>query len=173
MRRIGVDPGSRRTGLALAEPDVQVAYPLKTIEHRGLRQAAALVAEEVRLANAQQIIVGFPLRTDGSEGESARRVREFAKLIESATAVPVVLWDERLSTVEVERRLSRARVFGRKRRKVVDQAAATLILQSYLDSIGNSLWVEESNHQVEPSGKEQRRRRGDGGGGRRRRERRK
>ena len=173
MRRIGVDPGSRRTGLALAEPDVQVAYPLKTIEHKGLRQAAALVAEEVRLANAQQVVVGLPLRTDGSEGEAARRVREFAKLIESATTVPVVLWDERLSTVEVERRLSLARVFGRKRRKVVDQAAATLILQSYLDSIGNSVWAEKSNYEVEPSGKAQLRRRGDGKGGRRRRERRK
>ncbi len=171
MRRIGVDPGSRRTGLAFAEPDVQVAYPLKTIEHKGFRQAAALVADEVRLANAQEIIVGLPLRTDGTEGEAARRVREFAERVEAATTLPVVLWDERLSTVEVERRLSRAQVFGRKRRKVVDQAAATLILQSYLDSIGDGVWAEETNQQVEPSEKLKRRRRGGGDRGRRRRER--
>lgn len=171
MRRIGVDPGSRRTGLAFAEPDVQVAYPLKTIEHNGFRQAAALVADEARLAHAQQIVVGLPLRTDGTEGEAARRVREFVAMIEAATTVPVVLWDERFSTAEVERRLSRARVFGKKRRKVVDQAAATLILQSYLDSIGDSVWAAEINQQIEPSGKVRRRRREGGQGERRRRER--
>jgi len=171
MRRIGVDPGSRRTGLAFAEPDVQVAYPLKTIEHDGLRQAAALVADEARLANAQEIVVGLPLRTDGTEGEAARRVREFVELIEAAITVPVILWDERLSTAEVERRLSRARVFGKKRRRVVDQAAAALILQSYLDSIGDSVWAEEINQQVEPSEKVRRRRRGNSEGRKRRRER--
>lgn len=170
MRRIGVDPGFRRTGLAFAEPDVQLACPLKTIEHEGFQQAVALVADEVRLADAQEIVVGLPLRTDGTEGDAARRVRKFAEMLEAATAIPVVLWDERLSTVEIERRLSSARVFGKKRRKVVDQAAATLILQSYLDSIGDNVWAEEINPRVEPSVKINRRRRG-GGGGRRRRER--
>jgi putative Holliday junction resolvase len=173
MRRIGVDPGSRRTGLAFAEPDVRVAYPLKTVEHKGIRQAAAMVADEVRLTKAEEIVVGLPLRIDGTEGEAARRVREFVGLVEAETKLPVVLWDERLSTVEVERHLSRAQVFGKKRRKVVDQAAATLILQSYLDSIGESVWVEEINQQVEPSGKATRRRRGGGERGKRRRERQK
>jgi putative Holliday junction resolvase len=150
-----------------------VAYPLKTIEHKGIQQAAALVADEVRSADAQEIVVGLPLRTDGTEGEAARRVREFADLVEAATTVPVILWDERLSTVQVERRLTRARVFGRKRRRVVDQAAATLILQSYIDSKEESVWPEEIHQQIEPSGKAKRRRRGDGEGGKRRRERRK
>jgi putative Holliday junction resolvase len=146
-----------------------VAYPLKTIEHKGIQQAVALVADEVRSTKAEEIVVGLPLRTDGTEGEAARRVREFAELVETATTVPVILWDERLSTVQVEQRLTRARVFGRKRRNVVDQAAATLILQSYLDSIRESVWVDEIHQQVEQSARVKPRRRGGGEGGRRRR----
>jgi putative holliday junction resolvase len=164
MRRIGVDPGSRRTGLALSEPDVRVAYPFKTVEHTGLDEAARLVADEVRSANAQEVVVGLPLRTDGVEGEAARNVRRFAALLEELTAVPVVLWDERLSTAAAHKHLSDSNVHGKKRRKVVDQAAATLILQSYLDSIGKSPWEEELTLENAPPGKADRRRdRGAGG----------
>jgi putative holliday junction resolvase len=170
MRRIGVDPGSRRTGLALSEPDVRVAYPFKTIEHKGFDEAARLVADEVRSANIEEVVVGLPLRTDGVEGEAARNVRRFATLLEELTSVPVILWDERLSTAAAHKHLSDANVYGKKRRTVVDQAAATLILQSYLDSIGESPWEEELILENAPLGKADRRR-GRGAGGKRCRER--
>lgn len=152
---------------------MRIAYPLKTIEHRGYEQAALMVAAEVSSANAQQVVIGLPLRSDGSEGEAARSVRRFAAMVEASSTVPVVLWDERLSTAAAERHLSSARIFGKKRRSVVDQAAATLILQSYLDAIGKSAWVEEEILQIGPAVKSDRRRRGRSAGEKRWRERRK
>jgi putative Holliday junction resolvase len=101
-----------------------------------LKRAALAVADEVRATGAGEVVVGLPIRGDGTEGESARRARDFARRVEEIASVPVVLWDERLTTVAAERSLTEAGVRGRKRKKVVDQAAATLILQGYLDSIG-------------------------------------
>jgi putative Holliday junction resolvase len=135
MRRLGVDPGTRRIGLALSEADVAVALPHKTIEIAGAKEASRRVAEEVAATGAAEVVVGLPIRTDGSEGESARRARALAASVEEMTGTVVVLWDERLTTAAAERSLSEAGVRGRRRRAVMDQAAATLILQSYLDSL--------------------------------------
>ncbi len=134
MRRLGIDPGQRRIGLALSEPGVSVAYPHKTIEHTGMKQAASLVAREIRDNAIEEVIIGLPLRTDGRPGEPARCAQQLAALLREMTGIPVVAWDERMSTAAAHRSLAEAGVRGKRRREVVDQAAATLILQSYLDA---------------------------------------
>ena len=134
MRRLGIDPGERRFGLALSEPGVEVASPYKTIEHSGLKQAASMVAREIRENAIEEVVIGLPLRTDGRRGEPAKRAQQLADLLREMTGVPVVAWDERMTTAAAHRSLATAGVRGKRRRKVVDQVAATLILQSYLDA---------------------------------------
>jgi putative Holliday junction resolvase len=136
VRRLGIDPGDRRVGLALSEPGLNVACPHKTIEHTGLKQAAARIAEEIRENEIQEVVIGLPLRTDGRPGEAARRARQLGELVQEMTGVKVVPWDERMTTAAAHRSLAAAGVRGKRRRKVVDQAAAALILQSYLDAGG-------------------------------------
>ena len=134
MRRLAVDPGTARTGLAVAEQDMFVATPLRTLHHRGPQAALNAIVEVAREISAQEIILGLPLRMDGSEGEAARRARRLAEALQARVEIPVVLWDERLTTVSAHRALGDQGVRGRSRREVVDQAAATLLLQSYLDA---------------------------------------
>lgn len=138
MRRLGVDPGARRIGLALSDPELAIAYPYKTISHAGGDEGARLVADEIKSEAVVEVVVGLPLRLDGSEGEAARRARLFARQIEEASGVPVVMWDERLSTGQAQRALTEMGVRSRKGRQVVDQMAATLLLQSYLDARSHS-----------------------------------
>lgn len=140
MRRLGVDPGSVRTGLAFCESGVSVAVPHGTLRHRTLAEAAQQVAAVARERDVQEIVVGLPLRLDGSEGEAARRCRRFVSALGEHLEVPVILWDERLSTAAAERVLNTTGVHGKARREVVDQAAATLLLQNYLDSRQEQPW---------------------------------
>lgn len=140
MRRLGVDPGSVRTGLAFCEAGVSVAVPHGTLRHRSLADAAQQVAAVARERDVQEIVVGLPLRMDGSEGEAARRCRRFVAELGKLLEVSIVLWDERLSTAEAERALDATQVYGKARREVVDQAAATLLLQNYLDARQEHPW---------------------------------
>lgn len=140
MRRLGVDPGSVRTGLSVSEAGLSVAVPRATLRHKTAREAVKAVAVVASEVEAQEIVVGLPLRLDGSEGEAARRSRLFASALEAATRRPVVLWDERLSTAQADRALTVQGVRGKARKDVVDQAAATLLLQSYLDAQENATW---------------------------------
>ena len=135
-RILGVDPGRRRVGLALSdEAEGRMALPFATVD-RGRDDAKA--AEKVRVALAgqpvQTAVVGLPLRLDGSEGEAARRGRRFGEALRAALGVDIVYWDERLTTVSAERGLRAMGVRGQAQRRVVDQAAAALILQGWLDA---------------------------------------
>ncbi|MDD9944263.1 MAG: Holliday junction resolvase RuvX [Myxococcales bacterium] len=134
MRRMGIDAGSRRTGLALSESGMAVACPHATIEHATRKEALERVCAAALAADAEELVVGLPLRLDGREGEAARRARRLAQALEARLGLPVVLWDERLTTAAAERALIEQGLDGRERRKVVDQVAATLILQSFLDA---------------------------------------
>jgi len=140
-RRLGVDVGKVRVGVAISDPDGILATPLVTVPRdRGAAPDAVPgdIAELVRLVaehEAVQIVVGLPLRLNGAEGPAAIDIRAYAgRLAEAAGAVPVVLADERMSTVVATRRLSERGVRGRRQRAVVDQAAAVEILQSWLDA---------------------------------------
>lgn len=135
---MGIDPGQRRTGLAICEDGLSVAVPAGTVEHTGFDEAVARVRSAIEAADVQQVVIGLPLRLDGSEGQAARRVRRFVDALSRGLEVSIELWDERMSTVSAERALVSQGMDGRARRKVIDQAAATIMLQSYLDAHGES-----------------------------------
>ena len=140
-RRLGVDVGKVRVGVAVSDPDGILATPLVTVS-RDLGAAAdsvpADMAELVRLVGeheAVQIVVGLPVQLSGTEGAAAIDIRAYAERLARAVGhVPIVLADERMSTVVATRRLAERGVRGRRQRAVVDQAAAVEILQSWLDA---------------------------------------
>ena len=133
MRAIGIDLGSVRIGVAVAPDDVSVAVPYEVLERSGKRARdhralAGMVAD----VGAEVVVIGLPTSLDGSEGPAAAAVRAEAGEIEAALDVPVVLVDERYTTVTAERMLAEGGVRGPARREV----AAAVILQSWLDSGG-------------------------------------
>ncbi len=131
--RLGVDPGDARIGVARSDPSGFLATPVETVR-RGkgdLARIAAIAEEE----NAFEIVVGLPRSLSGREGPSAAKARDFAKALARRVApMPVRLCDERLTTVSAESMLRDRGKKGDKRRSVVDQAAAVLILQQALDT---------------------------------------
>ena len=131
--RLGIDPGDARIGVARSDPSGFLATPVETVR-RGkgdLGRIAALVAEE----EAVEVVVGLPRSLSGGEGPAAVKAREFAaRLARRVAPVPVRLCDERLTTVSAEAMLRDRGRKGGKRRAVVDQAAAVLILQHALDT---------------------------------------
>jgi putative Holliday junction resolvase len=135
LRAIGLDLGERRIGVSLSDSGGTVATPYEVVQRSGDRdrdhREIARLAEE---AGAELIVIGLPLSLDGSKGPAATAVEAEAESIRLRIGLPVELWDERLSTVEATHRLQAAGVRGRKRRHVVDQVAATVILQSWLDA---------------------------------------
>ena len=137
MRRLGIDLGTVRTGLALAEPEMLVATPLCTVQHASLPEAVKRVAEVIAREGIEQAIVGLPLRLDGSEGDAARRVRYFAQALSQTARIPVRLWDERLSTVAAQQSLRAQGMKQQRQRRVVDQVAATLLLQAFLEHLSS------------------------------------
>ena len=135
MRAVGLDLGTRRIGVALSNSAGTVATPYDVLTRSDDRvddhgRIAAIVDE----AGAGVVVVGLPLSLDGSVGPAARDVLDEADELRARLPVAVMTWDERLSTVEAQRRLRSAGVKGRKGRRVVDQVAATVILQSWLDA---------------------------------------
>ena len=134
-RALGLDLGARRIGVALCDSAGTLATPYEVVQRSGDRQRDhRRIAELVDEAGAEVVVVGLPLSLDGSAGPAAQGVEAEAAELREHLLVPVELWDERLSTVEATRRLQSAGVSGRKRRHVIDQVAATVILQSWLDA---------------------------------------
>lgn len=130
-KALGIDLGTVRTGIAVEVLGIAQPFKVLTVlDEELVREIAAVGAEE----GATEFVVGHPLRLDGTEGEAALRTREMADALRAATGKPVVLWDERLTTAQAERSLVGAGVRRRKRRSVVDEVAATVMLQSYLDA---------------------------------------
>ena len=137
-RVLALDLGEARIGVALSDPDRVVGLPAGTIRVAGgpqdLRAVAALV-EEHRVA---EVVVGHPVTLAGKRGPAAMHAEEFAEGLRMILRVPVHLQDERLTTIEAERGLRSAGAKGRDRRRAVDQAAAAIILQAFLDRPGGS-----------------------------------
>ena len=133
MKMLAVDLGLVRTGLAVSDPLEQLASPVGTVEERHPDRLLDKVAEAAREQGAETIVVGHPRNMDGSRGESAQRAEEFARRLEDQTGLPVVLWDERMTTMSAIGYLNETNTRGKKRKAVVDTVAATIILQDYLD----------------------------------------
>lgn len=134
-RAVGLDLGSRRIGVAVCDGAGTIAVPWGTIDRSGDRAVDhRRIAEVVEETGAVTVVVGLPLRLDGSVGPAAEGVLGEIDEIASAVEVPVESYDERLTTVTAERGLKERGMRGRRRRTVVDQLAATVILQGWLDA---------------------------------------
>lgn len=134
MRRLGIDPGQRRVGLALSDDEGELASPFKTLQRESDAGLLAALTSAIHAHEVGEVVLGLPLRMDGREGPEAKRARKLAAAISAASGVPVVLWDERLTTVSAERELRGVGMRGARKKALLDQAAATLLLQSYLDA---------------------------------------
>jgi putative pre-16S rRNA nuclease len=132
-RVLAVDPGSRRVGLALSDESRLLASPLRTLQAEPAATLSERVAEVVREVGAVELVVGLPRNLDGSSGPAAASARELADELKRTTRLPVSLQDERLSSVAAERHLVGQGVRREKRKGLVDQLAATLILESFLE----------------------------------------
>jgi putative pre-16S rRNA nuclease len=129
---LALDLGEVRIGVAVSDPQRTLALPAGTIKAAGGVDDLKAVARLVKETEAVEVVVGLPLSMSGERGPAAHKAEEFAEGLRLMLKVPVHLQDERLSTVEAERGLREAGVSGRERRRVVDQAAATVVLEAYL-----------------------------------------
>ncbi len=132
---MAIDLGKARTGIAVSDNTMFLASPLCVIEEWNRGKLAEKIAQLVRQEKAELIVMGLPKNMDGSEGESALGAREFADKLAQLTDVPIKMQDERCTTMIAHRYLNDTNVRGKKRKKTVDAVAATVILQSYLDSL--------------------------------------
>ncbi len=138
MRVLGLDVGERRIGVAISDVTGTLARPLRTI-HVTRADAVAQVAAEVSLLTAEDdgvgaIVVGLPVRLDGSPNDQTARVTSFIEALKQRVGIPIETFDERLSSVEAESRLAIRMKSWRDRKQRLDAAAAAVILQDFLDS---------------------------------------
>lgn len=135
MKTIAFDIGTRRVGVAVSDAAGVMAMPVQVVRRSGdaARDATAL-ASLAESHGAERIVAGLPVTLRGEEGPAAQQVREFVELLREHTAAEVVLWDERMTTAIAERAMIQANASRGRRRETVDQVAAALILQSYLDA---------------------------------------
>jgi putative Holliday junction resolvase len=132
---IGLDLGSKTIGVASSDPDRRVAAPVETIARKRFGLDAARIFELATERRAAGFVLGLPINMDGSEGPRAQSTRAFARNLAQLTALPIALWDERLSTAAVERALIAADASRARRKAVIDQHAASYILQGALDRL--------------------------------------
>lgn len=134
MRRIlALDLGTKRTGAAISDELRITAQPVGVRERTGYKSDLRWVRELMKEYDIEKIIIGHPINMDMSRGERALECERFAKKLRRSVSCEVLLWDERLTTAQATRTLIEADVSRRKRKKVVDQMAAQLILASWLD----------------------------------------
>ncbi|WP_088066986.1 Holliday junction resolvase RuvX [Gottfriedia luciferensis] len=137
MRALGLDVGTKTIGVAVSDAFGWTAQGIETVRINEERQKFGLdrLKEIIDSYEIDKIIVGLPKNMNGSIGERGEACKRFAKMIEEEFNLPVILWDERLSTMAAERLLISADVSRKKRKQVIDKMAAVVILQNYLDSI--------------------------------------
>jgi len=132
---IGLDLGSKTIGVAASDPDRRVAAPVETIARKRFTLDARRILDLAGERRAIGFVLGLPINMDGSEGPRAQSTRAFARNFAQLTALPIALWDERLSTAAVERALIAADASRARRKAVIDQHAAAYILQGALDRL--------------------------------------
>ncbi|HDP69358.1 MAG TPA: Holliday junction resolvase RuvX [Actinobacteria bacterium] len=135
MRKIGLDVGSRRTGVALSDALCVTAQPFTTIYRSNFDDEVKTLRKLIEDHNVNEVIVGIPYSLNGTVGPQAQLVIDYIAKLRDNLNIPVLEWDERLTTVLAERSLASANLSHNKKKKLVDKVAAALILQSYLDSV--------------------------------------
>ena len=134
MRVLGLDVGDVLIGVAISDPSKIIAQGLDSIKRKNVKEDVEAVQHLLENYEVEKIVVGLPKRLSGEIGIQAQKVLDFVELLKVEIEVPIVMWDERFTTVAANRALIGANMRRRKRKKVVDKVAATLILQGYLDS---------------------------------------
>ena len=138
MRVMGLDYGSKTVGGAISDPLGITAQGIETIHRKAenkLRQTLARIEALAKEYEVDRLVLGFPKNMNNTIGDRAEKSLEFKEMLERRTGLPVVMWDERLTTVEAERTLIESKVRREDRKKYVDKIAAVFILQGYLDSV--------------------------------------
>ena len=138
MRVMGLDYGSKTVGVAISDALKITAQGIETIERKEenkLRKTLARIEELAKEYEVESIVLGLPKNMNNTMGERAEKTLEFKAMLERRSGLPVILWDERLTTVEAERTLIESKVRREERKKYIDKIAAVFILQGYLDSI--------------------------------------
>lgn len=134
-RLIGIDAGTKTLGLALSDVLATIASPLETIQRTKFTADAARLLALISQFRVGGLVLGFPANLDGTEGPRAQATRALARNLNKLTPLPILLWDERLTTQAAERMLIAADQSRKRRAEVIDKVAATLILQSALDRL--------------------------------------
>jgi len=138
QRLIGLDVGTKTIGMALSDTELMVGTPLATIRRTRFRDDAARILAEIDRHDVGAVVIGLPLALDGRDSPRTQGVRQFARNLMGYRDVPVVFWDERLSTAAVERAMIAADLSRKRRAETIDRAAAAYILQGLLDRIRNA-----------------------------------
>ncbi|MBQ7466777.1 MAG: Holliday junction resolvase RuvX [Clostridia bacterium] len=134
-KKIGLDIGTVRIGIATSDILGMFASSYEVYRRRNLFLDAKYMAELAEKLDADTFVIGLPLKLSGEEGESVKMVKEFAEELKKHSSLPIVFMDERLSTVSAERILIESNMRREKRKNVIDQVAAEIILQNYLDKL--------------------------------------
>ncbi len=138
MRVMGLDYGSKTVGVAISDPLGITAQGVETIHRKAenkLRQTLARIEELVKEYEVDKLVLGFPKHMNNTIGDRAEKSLELKAMLERRTGLSVIMWDERLTTLEAERTLIESKVRREDRKKYVDKIAAVFILQGYLDSV--------------------------------------
>jgi putative Holliday junction resolvase len=134
MRAMGLDVGTKTVGVAVADELGLTAQPLTVLRRSNLKADLAELSKLAAEREVDRFVIGLPLNMDGSEGPRAEATRRFGDALAKASKLAIIYQDERLTTVAAERALLEADVSRGKRREVIDQVAATIILQGWLDA---------------------------------------
>lgn len=130
---LAIDLGAVRTGLALCEKSEILAFPLCTITEKDLDILAKKIYEKILETNAELLVIGLPKNMNGTLGKSAENAMSFKEIMENYTNIPIVLWDERLTTVSAQQYLNSGNVKSKNKKSIIDALSASIILQSYID----------------------------------------
>lgn len=152
MRVLGLDFGSKTTGVAVSDPLGFTAQGIETItrkEENKLRRTCARIEELIGEYQIETIVLGYPKNMNNTAGERVEKTLAFKEMLERRTGLPVILWDERLTTTAAEQILIESGVRRENRKAVIDKVAASLILQCYLDSLANHATSSQKKEQSE------------------------
>jgi len=132
MKIMAVDFGEARTGLAVCDKTEFLASPVGVIHEKEYLKTVEKIVYASKEYDVKEIIIGYPKNMDGSVGEKAKKCEDLANKLKNITGLPITLWDERQTTMQASQYLNATNVRGKKRKDVIDEVAATIILESYL-----------------------------------------
>ncbi len=138
LRKMGLDFGNKTIGIAVSDALGLTAQAKDVIKRTNLRDDLCIIKDYLEKYKIDEIVVGMPRNMDGTKGESARKVQAFVNFLKNNLDLEITLWDERLTSVQAEKILLTADLSRDKRKKVIDQLAAAIILQSYLENGKNN-----------------------------------